>query len=213
MLKHLGGRAKAWLQKFKNSERGSAAVEFAMIAPPFLLILGVIMETGLMMFTEYSIQSAVQDSARLVRTGQAQSGALTAAQFKTAICNTAGVLIDCTGSVYVYVRSDADFATLKTNLPDFNSIGPSLAVGVTPPNCFNPGQPSQPAAVVATYDWYFNMWGMNFLGNIKSNSARRLVGFAIFENEPFPPLGRRFKISGLCAFAGCAHHRRRLAES
>ena len=186
MLKRLKGQAKAWLHKFKNSERGSAAVEFAMVAPPFMLLLGVIMETGLMMFTEYSIQSAVQDSARLVRTGQAQGGALSQAQFKTAICNTAGVLIDCSGSVYVYVRSDPDFATLKSNLPAFTAVGPSLSVGVTPPTCYNPGQPSQPAAVIATYDWKFNMWGMSFLGNISGNTARRLVGFAIFENEPFP---------------------------
>ena len=189
MLKRFKERVKNRLRKFKNSERGAAAVEFAMVAPPFMLLLGVIMETGLMMFTEYAIQSSVQDSARLVRTGQAQGGAMNAAQFKTAICNTASVLINCSGSVYVYVRSDANFATLKANLPAFNTIGPSLVSGVTPPTCYNPGQPSQPAAVVATYDWYFNMWGMSFLGNFAGNSARRLVGFAIFQNEPFPAPG------------------------
>ncbi len=189
MLKRFKEQVKNRLRKFRNSERGSAAIEFAMIAPPFMLLLGVIMETGLMMFTEYAIQSSVQDSARLVRTGQAQGGALNAAQFKTAICNTASVLIDCSGSVYVYVRSDATFATLKANLPAFNTIGPSMSVGFIPPTCYNPGQPSQPAAVVATYDWRFNMWGMSFLGNIAGNSARRLVGFAIFQNEPFPASG------------------------
>jgi Flp pilus assembly protein TadG len=189
MLKRIKDRVTSRLRKFRDSERGGAAIEFAMVAPPFMLLLGVIMETGLMMFTEYAVQSAVADSSRLVRTGQAQGGALSAAQFKTKICDTAGILIDCSNKVYVYVRSDANFATLKANLPAFNSIGPSLTVGVTPPTCYNPGQPSQPAAVVATYDWYFNMWGMSFLGNFAGNSARRLVGFAIFQNEPFPAGG------------------------
>jgi len=69
MLKRFKERLKNRLRKFRNSELGSAAIEFAMIAPPFMLLLGVIMETGLMMFTEYAIQSSVQDSARLVRTG------------------------------------------------------------------------------------------------------------------------------------------------
>ncbi|MDE2384162.1 MAG: pilus assembly protein [Alphaproteobacteria bacterium] len=189
MWNRLVKRWRERLRRFDASERGAAAVEFALLAPPFLLILGVIMETGLMMFTEYTLQSAVQDSSRLVRTGQAQSTPLSAAQFKTKICGTAGVIIDCSNKVTVYVRSDANFATLKTNLPNFLTIGG--AVGTTPagPNCYNPGQPSQPAAVVATYDWYFNMWGMSFLGNIAGNTARRLVGFAIFQNEPYPSAG------------------------
>jgi Flp pilus assembly protein TadG len=153
------------------------------------LLLGVIMETGLMMFTEYTLQSAVQDSARLIRTGQAQSAPLSAGQFKAKICATTGLIIDCANGVTVYVRSEANFATLQADLPNFLNIGPAVTGKPAGPNCYKTGQPSQPAAVVATYDWYFNMLGMSFLGNVAGNSARRLVGFAIFQNEPFPGVG------------------------
>ena len=186
MFKSLTSRLARSLRRFGRSNRGAAAVEFALVGPPFLLLLGVIIETGLMMFTEYTLQSAVNDSARLVRTGQAQTNPLSAAQFKTTICSTASLMIDCTGSVTVYVRSDPNFQTLTNNLPSLQNIGPSVGGSTQAPNCYNPGQPSQPAAVVATYDWYFNMWGMSAFGNLAGGTARRLIGFAVFQNEPFP---------------------------
>ena len=189
MWKRLLSPLKTRVRTFEACDQGVAAVEFALCAPVFFLMLGVIIETGLMMFTEYALQSAVQDSARLIRTGQADAAGMTAAQFKTKICATASVIIDCTGGVTVYTRSDKDFATLQSNLPSFLNIGPAAGVQPAGPVCYNIGQPSQPAAVVATYDWYFSMLGMSFLGNIASNSARRLVGFAIFRNEPYPGAG------------------------
>jgi Flp pilus assembly protein TadG len=190
MLKGMMSRWRERLKKFKASERGVAAIEFALVAPPFLMFFGVIMETGLMLFTEYTMQSAVNDASRLVRTGQAQTAPLSAADFKTKVCATANLIIDCSGSVTVYVRSEATFAALQANLPNFITIGPSVGGIVGQPPCYKTGQPSQPAAVVATYDWYFNMWGMAAFGNIAGNSARRLVGFAIFQNEPFPGAGQ-----------------------
>ena len=42
-----------------KSEDGAAAVEFALVAFPFFMIMGCICETGIMLFTEYSIQAGV----------------------------------------------------------------------------------------------------------------------------------------------------------
>jgi Flp pilus assembly protein TadG len=189
MLKLLMAKLRRTRKDFSKSEKGATAVEFAMVAGPFLLVLGVIIETGLMLFTEYTLQSAVQDSGRLIRTGQAQTSNFSAATFKAAICDTAGVLIDCTGKVTVYVNHSAQtFAQLSALVPSFLTIGPT--VSNTPfPVTFSCGAPLQPVAVVATYDWSFSMVGMNYLGNIMSNTARRLVGFAIFLNEPFSSTG------------------------
>jgi hypothetical protein len=41
-------------------------------------------------------------------------------------------------------------------------------------------------AVIATYDWDFVMPGMGVFGNVDSDKKRRLAGFAMFLNEPFP---------------------------
>ena len=186
MLKSMSWRLRESLRRFARADRGVAAIEFAFVGPPFILIFFVTIESGLMMLTEYSLQSAVQDSSRLVRTGQAQLNPLSQAQFKTEICKTAKLIIDCTGKVTVYVRSDANFQTLKNNMPPLLNIGPSVGGSPSSPGCYNPGQPAQPAAVVATYDWNFSAWGMGAFGNIGNSSTRRLIGFTIFMNEPFP---------------------------
>lgn len=189
MLKFLMARLRRNREKFASSERGATALEFAMVAGPFMLILGVVIETGMMLFTEYSLQSAVSDSGRLIRTGQAQNSGFSVATFKAAICSTAGVLIDCDGKVTVYVNhSGQTFAQLNAMIPSFLSIGPTIT-NQPYPVTYSCGGPLQPVAVVATYDWYFSMVGMNYLGNIMSNSARRLVGFAIFLNEPYNATG------------------------
>jgi Flp pilus assembly protein TadG len=184
MLKRLACRAALASARWKKSESGVAAVEFALVAGPFILILGSLIETGLMMLTEHAIQAGVQEASRLVRTGQVKAKNLDAAAFKAEICKTAGILINCTASVTVFVSSAPTFAALSATLPSFLNVGPTAAQP-TPPTTYAPGAASQPAAVVATYDWIFSMWGMQAFGNVQGNAARRLVGFAIFMNEPF----------------------------
>src|SRR5436190_15789745 len=106
---------RAFLNRFRpkfvrrmiRSENGAAAVEFALVAFPFFYVLGCICETGLMLFTEYVLQNSVQESARLVRTGQVTASdstlLISAADFKTDICKTVSIIIDCNSNVTVYV--------------------------------------------------------------------------------------------------------------
>lgn len=70
----------------KDGRRGSAAIEFAMIAPVFFLFLFGIIETGVIYFAQSTLTNAVEDAARLVRTGQLK-GTITADQMKNAVCS------------------------------------------------------------------------------------------------------------------------------
>ena len=97
-----------------SDDSGATAIEFAMVGPLFFLMIGCILETGLMLFTEYVLQTSAQEAARLVRTGQAQNAQLTLSQFKSKLCNLAGIIIDCNGKVTVYMTSTASsFQTLN----------------------------------------------------------------------------------------------------
>jgi len=62
----------AWVR----SNRGSAAIEFAFVAPIFFALMLGIIEIGVMMFAQFALQNSVMDAARLIRTGQAHSAAL-----------------------------------------------------------------------------------------------------------------------------------------
>jgi hypothetical protein len=90
----------------RDAEKGSAAIEFAMVAPVFFVFLMGTIEVVVMFFAQTSLQNAVNDAARLIRTGQTACFSLdannlcvpmTAAQFRTQICNELGALLhNCT---------------------------------------------------------------------------------------------------------------------
>ena len=68
------------LRRFRRNRRGSAAVEFALVAPVFFALLFAIIETAIMFFATQVLETMTQDAARAVLTGQAQSGAVSACQ-------------------------------------------------------------------------------------------------------------------------------------
>jgi Flp pilus assembly protein TadG len=74
------------LGRLLRQQDGAAAVEFSLVAAPFLALLFAIMETALVFFSGQALETAVADSARLIMTGQAQSQGLTQATFKNAVC-------------------------------------------------------------------------------------------------------------------------------
>ncbi len=188
------------LRRFGRADRGVTAIEFAFIAPVFLMVVGVMLESGFMLFTEYVLQTSVQKAAREIKTGQAQSGAFSEAAFKNKICGSgslAGKIIDCS-KVTVYARPGSTFSALRANMPSFLNIGNSFG-GPPNPSNFGCGKALDAAGVVATYDWTFNLpLFMYPLGNVNTGTKslwgvtiagadqRRLFGLAIFRNEPFP---------------------------
>src|SRR6185295_6541314 len=104
-------------QRWRGDERGSAAVEFAVIAPVFFFLLFVIAETALVFIAEQVMDNAVFETARLIRTGQAQSMSKT--QFTTEVCNRMSVFVNCTSpGFFLDVKSyPGGFSTMSTSNP------------------------------------------------------------------------------------------------
>jgi Flp pilus assembly protein TadG len=184
-------RAKGFLK----NQTGVAALEFAILGPIFGVILFVMFETGLMLYTEYTIQASVQEAARLVRTGQVQmlkadGKKWDAASFKKAICFIAGRISNCEDRLTVYMQTETSFQALQANTPAYLSIGPGTytpnADG-TPRAPFSCGGPKEVVALIATYDWDIHVPFMKTaFSNLPGNEKRRMVGFAMFRNEPYP---------------------------
>ena len=55
----------------RRAREGAAAVEFAMVALPFFVLLYSLIELGLVFMIDAVAENAVVDATRLVRTGQA----------------------------------------------------------------------------------------------------------------------------------------------
>lgn len=189
---------RAAARRFGVSESGFSAVEFAFVGGPFLLFLGCMFETGVMLFTEYTLQAAVQKASRAIRTGNAQDTKTSPTVFKNSICanGVARFLMDCS-KVTVYVAPADTFAALKTSTPNSLDIGLKADDSGVKNSSFSCGDKSKPMAIIATYDYNFAFPFMDkVLGNFTLNTKdddnkpisinyRRLRGISVFRNEPF----------------------------
>jgi Flp pilus assembly protein TadG len=117
-----------WMRRRRRAPReGATAIEFAIVALPFFFVIFAILELGIIFLVDSMAESAVQQTSRLVRTGQAQGGAISSAQFKTALCQGMSVFSgDCETRATVDVRVIPQFR--DPNPPDPTADG-ELAEG------------------------------------------------------------------------------------
>jgi Flp pilus assembly protein TadG len=164
------------LGRLLRQQDGAAAVEFGLVAAPFLALLFAIMETALIFFAGQTLETAVADSARLIMTGQAQSQGLTQATFKNAVCAKIYGLFDCANGLYVDVRTYTSFSGASA------PPSPLDANGNFVPTQFNPGGPSDIVVVRLFYQWPVYV---SLLDKMGSSGKRLLVATAAFRNEPY----------------------------
>lgn len=62
------------MRRFLSNEKGSTAVEFAMIAVPFLGLLGAIFEAGMVHFNSAQLQTVTELASRSIQTNTATAG-------------------------------------------------------------------------------------------------------------------------------------------
>ena len=94
---------------FLKDERGTNAVEFALLALPFFgLLLGVI-QLGLIFLAGQSLDQAIDNAAREIRTGQTRSINTAVNTFRTNLCDDIPIIMDCENNLEVSVQSFASF--------------------------------------------------------------------------------------------------------
>jgi Flp pilus assembly protein TadG len=172
----MGSRA---LRRFARQQDGAAAVEFALVAAPFLALTFAILETAMVFFAGQTLEAAAADSARLILTGQAQTAGYSKADFKTQVCNRIYGLFDCANGIYIDVKNYSSFAAASTTPPVNNG-----QLNTTNMN-FTPGGPGCITVVSLYYQWpvYVSMFS-NKLDNL-SGGYRLLQATSVFRNEPY----------------------------
>src|SRR5438045_2908545 len=103
--------------RLARHQDGAAAVEFGLVAAPFLALLFAIVETAIVFFAGQALETAAADSARLIMTGQAQSQGFDAAAFKNAVCAKIYGLFNCQNGVYVDVKTFSSFSNVSMASP------------------------------------------------------------------------------------------------
>jgi len=173
-------RARRFLARFRAARRGSAAVEFAFVALPFLALLFAVLELGMVFLVSTTLQNAADAAGRKIRTGELQAAGGTAETFKTSICADMSWLgSDCANNLTVDVRKFSSFAGSSAATPVTNGV-------IDPTKTkWEPGGAEEIVLVRAYYTWtlitpLLNS-GMQTLGN-----GKRLISTTVtFRNEPW----------------------------
>jgi Flp pilus assembly protein TadG len=183
------------LRRFRRSRRASAAVEFALVAPVFFALLFAIIETSIMFFASQVLETITQDSARLIETGQAQTGQVTIngvqacagvpctqAEFQNYVCSQVpALLFTCPGGakgIFIDVENYPAF----TNV----TINNQISGGTFTNNMqYNTGGPGDIVVVRLFYQWPLFVTGLGYNISNLTGSQRLLVATSVFKNEPY----------------------------
>lgn len=171
-------------------ERGTTAIEFAIVAPVLILLLGSMAEVGAFILIQTQLQFATESAARQIRigtVGPTTTGGtpqMTVSGLKTLICKQF-LVPSCTSRIKLDVQRADSFANLKTMLPKpLENVGPQTP-SASYTETYLPGSPGQMGSLVITYDWKFVFPSVGAIfGNLsKVPGVRRLSGLAVYRNE------------------------------
>lgn len=172
---------------------GATAIEFAVLALPFMLSMLAVLEYGYVYLVQVSLEDATAVAARQIRTGQAQSKTtsttaagvttttatpLTQTQFKTLVCDNMKWVGGCYSSLLVEAEVQSSWAGQTYTTP-------TVGGAVKPVLPFDMGQPGQIVLIHSFYPWKMVTPAL-WTGAPKLNGNSVLLGsISAICNEPY----------------------------
>lgn len=108
---------RGWsLLRFRRDRSGATAVEFAILAVPFLFLVFATLETSLLFMSQLTLDGGVEQVSRLVRTGQLDADQMKPETFRKLICDKVSVFLSC-DKLTIDLRSYATFQEVDLSQP------------------------------------------------------------------------------------------------
>ena len=138
------------LAALARQDQGTAAIEFALVAPATIAIALATLQAATIFLAKAYFETGAETAARKVLTNQTST--LTAAQFKSEVCNELTVLFNCAQLIVELEPLPTGATSLSSYLPSFdpngNLIGtPSVDVGAAA------ATPGTDMLLVVMYPW------------------------------------------------------------
>ncbi|MGI9406986.1 MAG: TadE/TadG family type IV pilus assembly protein [Hyphomicrobiaceae bacterium] len=192
-------RAKSVLRRLKRNERGTTAIEFAIVAVPFFAFIFQTIEVALVYGGTVSLEHALEKVARTIRVGNPASSS---SDFRNQVCAEVVLLRDCQSKLIVDVRTLGGLGDASnTNVMNEYSTGGQLNGPGDPgnPGTYNTGAGGTVVLVNAFYKWdivaqlpiFYNWESGNATSPLanQGDGSRVLSATVAFVNEPFPGAG------------------------
>ncbi|HEU5048390.1 MAG TPA: TadE/TadG family type IV pilus assembly protein [Rickettsiales bacterium] len=196
-------------QRFRKSEQGATAVEYAIVAPILLLLLLGTIEYGLVMYASAVLEGSTNAAARLAKTGYnntstsgtCASPTQTRQQYITCVIQTRVSGLLKANLLTVSSKSYSDYGNIGEPEPytDINGVG-HYVVGDPYTDINGNGQwdsdmgaaglggPGDIVVYTASYPWpIFTPMIQQFFGN---NGTYTITSSAVVKNEPYPSTSR-----------------------
>jgi Flp pilus assembly protein TadG len=170
------------LKRFARRTDGSAALEFAMVAGPFLIILVALLEISMIGFAQTNLDYAISETARRIRTGQVQGEGLGAQDVHAEVCaNLHRIMaMDC-DSLFIDVDRFDNFNDAGNPVPVVEGQLDQSQIG------YQQTGPGEVVLVRGYFEWHIiTPFFQQILGDVGGGADRLLVSSVLFRNEPFP---------------------------
>lgn len=164
--------------RFVAARSGQAAVQFALVAAPFLALLVGAAQLFVVFQSQAILESATESAGRQILTGNVQNQGMSQSQFQSLVCGYIPAILSCSG-VIVDVQVAKSFSSANTSTPTltYNRQGQ-----VTNTWQFNPG--AQGSVVVLRVLYQLPVLAMpGFSVSNLSNGSRLLIATSVFKNE------------------------------
>lgn len=173
-------------RRFRKNESGGTAVEFALVATPFLAILFAIIETAIAFWSTTVLDTAVADASRRLYTGQFQQSNATVApselptKFRDELCKNIVAMFSC-ASIKVDVRTYTSFPSAAAAPP----VTPSGQFDSANFGQFMSPQQNDIVVVRAAVEIPILVSLLSPRQTNLANGNRLIMGTAAFRAEPF----------------------------
>lgn len=165
---------------FKRKE-GTTAVEFALVGIPFVLMIIGTLEMSLMFTAQAVLHESTFTAARLIRTGQIQTGQLGDGEtaFRESVCDFAALMIPC-DRIQFQVQQIPSFGDAGDVPPaEFDEDGNLEDQG------FDPGGVSEIVLIRVVYNYPVVTPFMQPILSDDSGSTRTMISTIVLQNEPY----------------------------
>lgn len=113
---------------WRRQEEGVVAVEFALLALPFFMIIMGMIEISLFFAAGAVLEGGSAAAARMIRTGAVQASEDPEATFSEELCDQTSMIIDCDDLEYEVIRVEPNtFSGAEEYEPTFDAEGNLVA--------------------------------------------------------------------------------------
>jgi Flp pilus assembly protein TadG len=168
-------------QLLRGNQRGTAVIEFAMVAAPFAALLLAIAQTSLVFFAQQNLETSAQTVARQLTTGAVQKAKMSQADFTALVCTKLPAFMDCS-NLLIDLRVVNNFASANTGMPTLSYDADGK---ITNTWNYQPGNPGDVQVLRVMYVWRVSGAPLGFDLSNMSNSRRMLVATSVFKTEPY----------------------------